>query len=164
MKISINGGSTIFGLASWIIYVLQCVNNSCTILRQPIYFKQCMTHTINHHKTVYQRIIHNIESCILGNQGSAQNIDLIMELSTSVVLKHMMYTRKRNNSKIINIADYKICTKRLLAVEYLVLVIYNHPTAKTRTFINLQMDQLGNSLTTYSIQTGWKNSIKECLD
>jgi len=44
-----------------------------------------------------------------------------------------MDRRQNAYSKIINVADCKISKKRLLAVEYLILIMYNYPTAKTRT-------------------------------
>jgi hypothetical protein len=34
---------------------------------------------------------------------------------------------------MINVADCKTSKTRLLAVKYLILIIYNYPTAKTRT-------------------------------
>ena len=36
-------------------------------------------------------------------------------------------------STIINVADCKTSKKRLLAVKYLILIMFNYPTAKTRT-------------------------------
>jgi len=58
---------------------------------------------------------------------------LITELLTASMAKYATYRRKNTYSKIINVADCKTSKKRLLAVEYLVLIIYNYPTAKTRT-------------------------------
>jgi hypothetical protein len=58
---------------------------------------------------------------------------LITELLTTSMAKYATYRRKKTHSKIINVADCKTSKKRLLAVEYLVLIIYNYPTLKTRT-------------------------------
>jgi len=58
---------------------------------------------------------------------------LITELLTASMTIYAMYRIKNTYSKIINVADCKSSKKRLLAVEYLVLLIYNYPTAKTRT-------------------------------
>jgi hypothetical protein len=58
---------------------------------------------------------------------------LITELLTASMAKYAMNRRKNTHSKIINVADCKTSKKRLLAVEYLVLIIYNYPTLKTRT-------------------------------
>jgi hypothetical protein len=55
------------------------------------------------------------------------------ELLTAVIGKNTIYNRKNTDSKMINAADCEACKKRLLAVEYLSLIIYHYPTAKTRT-------------------------------
>jgi len=59
--------------------------------------------------------------------------ELITELLTASIAKNATYKRKNTYSKIINVADCKTCKKRSLAVEYLILIIYTYPTAKTRT-------------------------------
>jgi len=46
--------------------------------------------------------------------------------------QNTMHNRRNTDSKIINLADCKTCKKRLLAVEYLFLIINNYPTAKTK--------------------------------
>jgi len=84
MKLSVNGASTIFGLAYW------------------------------------------------ANQGFTQMNQLITELLTDFIAKNSTYNRKNTDSTIINVADCKTCKKRLLAVEYLIMIIYIHRTAKTR--------------------------------
>ena len=74
-----------------------------------------------------------MRSCILANQGFVQINKHITEPLTATIAKNTTYNRKNTYSKIINVADCKTCKKRLLAVEYLILIIYNYPTAKTRT-------------------------------
>jgi len=69
----------------------------------------------------------------LGNQGFALINELITELLTAFIAKNTTYTRKNTYSKIINVADCKTCKMTLLAVKYLILIMYNYPTAKTRT-------------------------------
>jgi len=80
-----------------------------------------------------QQSINNILSCILGNQGFAQINELTIALLTAFRANNTTYNRKNMYSKIINAIDCKTCKKRLLAVKYLVLIIFNHPTAKRRT-------------------------------
>jgi hypothetical protein len=58
---------------------------------------------------------------------------LIAELLAACIAKYATYRWKNMYSKINNVADCKISKKRSLAVEYLVLILYNYPTAKTRT-------------------------------
>jgi hypothetical protein len=58
---------------------------------------------------------------------------LIIELLTASIAKNAMDRRQNAYSKILNVANCKTSKKRLLAVEYLILIMYNYPTAKTRT-------------------------------
>jgi len=101
--------------------------------RQPFHFKQGFSHTLPHHETERQQSVNNIWSCILGNQGFVRMNVLITELLTASMAQYAMYRRQNTYSKIINVADCKTSKKILLAAEYLVLIIYNYPTAKTRT-------------------------------
>ena len=56
---------------------------------------------------------------------------LITELLTPSMAKYATYRRKNTYSKIINVADCQPSKKRLLAVKYLILIIYHYPTVKT---------------------------------
>jgi hypothetical protein len=58
--------------------------------------------------------------------------ELITVPLTASVAKNTINIRKTPYSKIINVVDCKTCKKKLLAVEYLILIIYNYPTVKTR--------------------------------
>jgi hypothetical protein len=44
----------------------------------------------------------------------------------------MTYERKTTDSKMIDIAHYKTCKKKLLAAECVILIRYYHQTAETR--------------------------------
>jgi len=103
------------------------------MLWQPFHLKQCMTHKLPHHGTEHQWSVNDIWSCILGNQGITWMNQLITEQLTSFITNNTTYNRKNTDSKIINVADCETCKKRLLAVEYLILIIYNYPTAKPKT-------------------------------
>jgi len=103
------------------------------MLWQPFHLKQRMTHELPHHETERQRSVENIGSCILGNRGFTWMNQLITELSTALIAKNTTYNRKHRDSKIINVAVCKTCRNILLAVEYLILIMYNYPTAKTGT-------------------------------
>jgi len=100
---------------------------------QPFHLKRHMTHMLPHPATERQWSINNIWCCILGNQGFTQMIELRTKLLTPHIAKNTMSNRKNSDSKIINVADCKTCKNRLLAVENLILIIFNYPTAKTRT-------------------------------
>jgi hypothetical protein len=58
---------------------------------------------------------------------------LLTELLITSIAKYETYRRKNTYSKMINVADCKTSKKRLLAVKYLILIIYHYLTAKTRT-------------------------------
>ena len=58
---------------------------------------------------------------------------LITELLTTSMAKYATYGRKNSDSKIINVADCKTSKKRLLVAEYLIIIMFNYPTAKIRT-------------------------------
>jgi hypothetical protein len=52
---------------------------------------------------------------------------------TASIAKNATDRRQNTYSKIITVADCKTSKKRLLAVKYLILIMYKYPTAKTRT-------------------------------
>jgi hypothetical protein len=58
---------------------------------------------------------------------------LITELLTASIGNNATDRRQNTYSKIINIADSKTSKQRILVVKYLILIMYNYPTAKTRT-------------------------------
>jgi len=101
--------------------------------QQPVYLKHNMTHMLPHHDTECQQSINTIWSYIVGNEGFAQMNELITELLNVFIAKNTTYNRKNTDSIIINIAVYTTFKKRSLAVEYLILIIYYYPTAKTGT-------------------------------
>jgi len=92
-----------------------------------------MTHTLPHHETERQRSVNNIWSCILRNQGFLRIGAPITKLLTTSLAKNATGRRQNTYSKIINVADCKTSKKRSLAVKYLILIMFNYPTAKTRT-------------------------------
>ena len=92
-----------------------------------------MTHTLPHLETKRQRSVNNILSCILGNQGFLCIGAPITKLLTTSLAKNATGRRQNMYSKIINVADCKTSKKRSLAVKYLILIMFNYPTAKTRT-------------------------------
>ena len=99
----------------------------------PFHLNQCQTHTLPHQVTEHQRSVHNIWSCIWHNQGFVRIQKLITEQLTASIAKNATYKSKNTYSTIINVADCKTCKKRLLAVEYVILIIYTYPAANTWT-------------------------------
>jgi len=101
--------------------------------QEPFHLEQRITHTLPYHETARQQSVSNLWSCILGNQGLVRMNALIPALLTTSMAKYAMYRRQNTYSKIINVADSKTSKKRLLTAEYLVSIIYNYATAKTKT-------------------------------
>jgi len=85
-----------------------------------------------HHETEHQWSVNNVWSCIMGNQCIVRIGALITELLTVSIAKNATNRRLNTNSNTINVAEYKTSKKRLLAVDYLILIMYNYPTAKRR--------------------------------
>jgi hypothetical protein len=86
-----------------------------------------------HHETERQWSVNNICAGVLGNQGFLRIDAPITELLTTSLAKNAMGRRQNTYSQIINIADCNTSKKRSLAVKYLILIMFNYPTAKTRT-------------------------------
>ena len=76
-----------------------------------------MTYMLPHPENEHQHGVNNFWSCILGNQGIAQILELITEILTPCIGKITKSERKNTDSKIIDIANCKTCTRRLLDVE-----------------------------------------------
>jgi hypothetical protein len=51
---------------------------------------------------------------------------------TTSLAKNATGRRQNTYSKILNVADCKTSKKRSFAVKYLILIMFNYPTAKTR--------------------------------
>jgi len=99
----------------------------------PFHLKQCKTQTRPHHATQRERSVNTIWFCILCNKGFLRIMELITEILTASIAKNATYIMENTYSKIINVADCKTCKNRLLAVKYLILILYTYPTAKTGT-------------------------------
>jgi len=98
----------------------------------------------------------------LGSQGFAGIKELITELLTTFIARNTTYNTKNTYFKIINIADYNTCKKRLLAVEYPILMNTIIQLERKKHFLKLQMDPLGDPLTTCPIQTSLDIGIEPC--
>jgi len=85
-----------------------------------------------HHEDERQRRINIVCYSILDNQDIARIFELITELLTIFIGKNTKCTRKNTDAKIIDIANCKTSKKRLLDVEYVILIKYYYQTAKTR--------------------------------
>jgi hypothetical protein len=86
-----------------------------------------------HHETERQRSVNIIWSFILGNQGFPRIGVPITEVLTLSLAKNATGRTQNMYSNIINVADCKTPNQRSLAVKYLILIMFNYPTAKTKT-------------------------------
>jgi len=59
--------------------------------------------------------------------------ELITELLTASIAKNATYKRNNMYTTIINVANCKTSKRKLLTVEYPILIIYTYPAAKTTT-------------------------------
>ena len=133
MKMSVNGVSWIIGVESWVIYVSQHGNNSKRELCQRFQLKQRTTPTLLHYETERQCSINKILSLISGNQGFVRIGAFITERLTASITKNVMDRVQKAYSKMINVSESKSSKKGLLAVEYLIMIMYNYLTGKIGT-------------------------------
>jgi len=115
-----NRGSTISGFVSCVIYDLIGCSHPLMRYRQPLEAKTTATCSLPHPENERQWSINNCWSCLSGNQGIAQIFEYITELLTSLIGKITIYQRKNTDSKIIDIANFKTCKNKLLAVECMI--------------------------------------------
>jgi len=85
-----------------------------------------------HHENECEGSVNNFWFSILSNHGITRIYEFMSELLTASIGKNSTYYRKNMDSKIINFTHCKTCKKRLLAVEYVILIRYYHQTANTR--------------------------------
>jgi hypothetical protein len=69
----------------------------------------------------------------LGNQSFLRIGAPITALLTTSLAKNATGRRQNTYSKIIYVAVCKTSKKRSMAVKYLILIMFNYTTAKTRT-------------------------------
>jgi len=83
-------------------------------------------------RTERARRVVNLWSSILGKEGFVERNRLGTKLLTAVIAKNIIYNKKNMYSKTIDVTDCETCSRRLLAIECLMLVIYQYRTAKPR--------------------------------
>ena len=91
-----------------------------------------MTYALPYHENVHQLRVNNFGSYISGCQGIVGIYEFIPELLTTFLGNNITYERTTIDSKIIDIAHWKTCKKRLLAAQYMILTRYYHQIPKTR--------------------------------
>jgi hypothetical protein len=90
---SINRVSTIFGFASWPIYIpISCIHPDIKYW-QPSLAKMTAKYALPHPENEYQRSVNSASCCILGNQVIALIFAFITELLTAIIGKNTIYQR-----------------------------------------------------------------------
>jgi len=132
LRMSVNGGSTLFNFESWVIQGLIGCRHPLMRYWRPLGAKTAATRSLPQPENERQRSVHDFWSCIFGNQGILRIFDDIQEILTALLAKSTIYQRKNTDSQIIDIANCQTCKNHLLAVEYTILISHCYQTAKSR--------------------------------
>jgi len=89
-----------------------------------------MVSSLPYHENEPQQSITNSWSYTIVKCCIMQICQLIMELLTGFLAKNITYQKKNTHVKIIDITNCKTCEKRLLDVEYMILVSYCYQDTK----------------------------------
>jgi len=88
---SVNGASTIFSFASWLIYVpIGCIHPFIKYW-QPLLAKTTAQCSLPHPENERQLSINSFSCCIFGNQVIALIFAFITELLTAIMGKYTIY-------------------------------------------------------------------------
>jgi len=87
---SVNGASTIFSLASWVIYVPIGCRHPFIKYLQPLLAKTTATGSQAHPENEHQRSVNSFSCCIFSNERIALISAFIMGLLTAVINKDTM--------------------------------------------------------------------------
>jgi hypothetical protein len=68
----------------------------------------------------------------MGNEGIAQILELRTDLLSAIIGKNTILSRNNTDSTLIDIRNSNTFTKRLLAVEFAMLIRYCYQTAETK--------------------------------
>jgi len=129
---SVNGASTIFSFASWLIYVpIGCIHPFIQYW-QPLLAQTTAQCSLPHPENERQRSLNSFSCCIFSNQVIALIFAFITELLTAIIGKNTIYQTYNTDTKSINIASCKAYKNTSLVVENAILIRYNSQTPKTR--------------------------------
>jgi len=140
---NVNSVSTMFSIASWVIYVLIGCIHSFMRYWQLLEAKITTTCFLPHSENKRQHSVNSFRWCIFGNQGIARIFTHITELLTAFKCRNTMYQRYNTDSKLIDIANCETCRHVLLVVENGILIRYYQQSAKTRA-LNESIDEPSN--------------------
>jgi len=90
-KMSVNGESTIFNFASWVIYVPIGCRHPFLKYWQPLLAKTTATCSLQHPENERQLSVNNFRTCTFCNQGIARIFGCITLLFTALLGKNTIY-------------------------------------------------------------------------
>jgi len=93
LSMSVNGASTIFSFASWVINVPIGCRHPSIKYWQPSLAKTTATCSLPHPENKHQRSVNSFCCCIFGNQGIALIFVFINEFLTALLGKNTIYQR-----------------------------------------------------------------------
>jgi len=93
LRMSVNGASTIYGFASWVIYVLIGCRHPSIKYLQPLLAKTTATCSLAHPENERQWSVTSFSWGIFGNQGIALIFVFITELLTTLIGQKSIYQR-----------------------------------------------------------------------
>jgi hypothetical protein len=91
VRMSVNGGSTIFSFTSWLIYIPIGCRHPFIHYWQPLLAKTTAKCSLPHRQNERQPSVTSYSFCIFGNQGIAQIFAFITEVLTAMIGKNTIY-------------------------------------------------------------------------
>jgi len=124
LKMSVNGASTIFGVASCVSYVPIGCRPPFMRYWQPLQAKTTATCCLQHPENERHRSVNSFRTCIFRNWGIARIFVCITVLLTALPGKTTIYRRWNTDTKFIDIANCSPSKSTLLVAENAILIRY----------------------------------------
>jgi len=121
---SVNGASTIFSFALWVIYVPIGCRHPLIKYWQALLAKTMVTCSLPHPQIERQWSFTSCSCCIFGNEAIALIFTFVTELLTALIGKNIIEQRYNTDSKLIDIATCTAFKNISLVVENAILIRY----------------------------------------
>jgi len=109
LRMSVDGTSTMYSAASWVIYVLIGCRDPFIRFWQPLLAESTAKCSLLHPENECQCNVNICTLCIFGNQGIARIFVLIKEVLTALIGKCTIYRSLNRDSQLMNLANCKAC-------------------------------------------------------
>jgi len=124
LRMSVNGPSTMFSLASWVIYLRIGCRHRLMRYWQPLGAKTPATFSLPHPDNQHHGSVNSTSSCIFYTQGILWIFTHIIRLLTTGIGKNTIYERENTDSKLFHIVTCKTSKNILLVVQNAILIRY----------------------------------------